>query len=546
MDGYLEIRELEDGIYIEVFSPSEDGKKIEIGDITNKLQERNIDYDITFILNAFENIDKQSLFKVSELPVDNREKTTLETTEEIEEEVEEKNYSLYVSEDQMKLLIKFSPSKTNKKIMVKLQDILDEAFKMKITVPVNDKLLLEIFDDIEVHKEYTIANGINVVPSKEAEIQYHFKTEKDFRPEVDEEGNVNYHKLHVVANVKKEQLLATLIPSFEGISGMNVFGKEIKPSKPKFVKLKRGKNVSINSEFTELYAEADGLVKLEDGKVTVHNSYDITGNVGSSTGDVEFQGSIVVNGNVMTGFKLIAKGDIEVLGVVEGAIVEAGGNILLHRGIQGMNRCRVQAGGNVIARYIENGEVIAGGMVHSEAILHSIVSAKEEVKVEGKKGMITGGTVRSGTEISANILGSHMGTATNIEVGIDPIIWDEYNDLNKEYPKMISDAEKIEQVMALLNKRKEIDGELDEQKKEMYISATRNKIILSNKISKAEKRLEELKYEVERRNDGRVKVRNVVYPGVRITIGTAKYFVRDEIKYVLMQKDGADVKLSSL
>ncbi|PKM95736.1 MAG: hypothetical protein CVU84_02735 [Firmicutes bacterium HGW-Firmicutes-1] len=538
MDGYFEIKEMEDGMYIEVVSPTEDGNKVTIGEITTKLQERNIEYNITSITDALENIDHQPLFKISEL-------SELKE-EEVVEEIVEKNFNLYVSDDQMKLIVKFFPTKNHNKVELNLQAILEDASKMKISVPINDKLLLELADEIEFHRDYIIAVGITPVPSKEAEIQYHFKTDKDFRPEVDEEGNVNYHKLHVIANVKKDQVLATLIPSFEGISGMNVFGTEIKPNKPKVVKLKRGKNVGMNSDFTELFSESDGLVKLEDDKVSVYNSYDIPGNVGSSTGDVEFQGSIVVSGNVMTGFKLVATGDIEVLGVVEGAIVEAGGNILLHRGIQGMNRSRIQAGGNVIARYIENGEVIAGGMVHSEAILHSQVSAKEEIKVEGKKGMITGGTVRSGTEISANILGSHMGTATNIEVGIDPLIWDEYNDLNKEYPKLLSDAEKIEQVMALLNKRKEIDGELDEQKKEMYISATRNKIILSNKISKSEKRIEELKHEVERRNDGKIKVRNIVYPGVRITIGTAKYFVRDEIKYVLMQKDGADVKLSSL
>lgn len=540
MDGKFNIMTMEDGIYVEVTPPTDGDKKIDIGDITKELQQKNIEYDITSIIDAMEQIDLQPIFKVAEGVISAESDET-----SIEEEKEEENFSINISEDQLSVYVRFYPTK-NKEFILNLQAIQENITRLKIVSPINEELLKSLGDNVEYNKDYLIALGTKVIPSKDPEIEYHFKTEKDYRPEVDADGNVNYHKLSVVAHVVKGQLLATLIPGFDGVPGKDVFGNVIVPNKQKFVKLKRGKNVSINAEGSELYAEVDGLVKLEDGKVVVNDSLEIPGNVSSSTGDLEFKGSVVVNGNVMTGYKIVAKGDIEVLGVVEGAIVEAGGNILLHRGIQGMNRCKVKAGGNVIARYIENGEVVAGGMIHSEAILHSIVTAKEEIKVEGKKGMITGGTVRSGTEITANILGSHMGTATNIEVGIDPLVWDEYNELNKEYPKLQNDAEKLDQVITLLNKRKEIEGELDQQKKDMYISATRNKIILSNKISQTEKRLEELKYEVERRNDGKIKVRNIVYPGVRITIGTAKYFVRDEIKYVCMYKEGADVKLTSL
>ncbi|MDA3847376.1 MAG: FapA family protein, partial [Vallitaleaceae bacterium] len=377
-------------------------------------------------------------------------------------------------------------------------------------------------------------------------IEYHFKTEKDFRPEIDKDGNVNYHKLNVIANVSKGQLLATLTKGEAGRSGINILGMELKPKMPKPVKLKRGKNVSISSDQCQLFAEVDGLVKLEEGRVIVNDTYDVPNHVGSSTGDIEFHGSIIVHGNVMTGFNVKAQGDIEVMGVVEGANVEAGGNIILHRGVQGMSSCTVKAGGNLQARYIENADVIVNGTVHSEAILHSTVTARGEIIVEGKKGMISGGIVRSGIEIRSNILGSHMGTITNVEVGIDPVMWEEYNTLLKELPKLKQEALKLEQIIILLNKRKELEGQLDEQKQAMYVSATRNKIFISNKISTSEKRVEELKEDVEQRNDGRVIVRNIIYPGVRVTIGTAKYYVKDEVKYVKMVKDGADVRLSSL
>lgn len=540
MDKYFEIKNKSDGVYVEVYPSILQGKNVDATEIANKLQELNIEFDINTLINGVENIDKKTLFKISDLP------TTESALVEEENKEEEKNFSIYVSNDQMNITIKFFPPTNKDEFKLNLTEIQEELKRIKVAVPVNEELLLEIAKNVEYDKEYIIASGIKVIEAKEAQIEYFFKTEKDLRPEVDEDGNVNYKRLNVVAHVTKGQLLARLIPGEEGVIGKDVFGNEIRPKKVRVVKLKRGKNVSINDEQNELYAEVDGLVKLEFDKVSVNNTLEIPGNIGSSTGDIDFKGSIIINGNVMTGYTVIAKGDIEVLGVVEGAVVESGGNILLHRGIQGMSRSSIKAKGNVIARYIENGDVYAGGCIHSEAILHSNVAAKGEIKVEGKKGMITGGTVRSGTEVYANILGSHMGTITNIEVGIDPILLDEYNELKREYPKLIEDLEKLDQVTVLLNKRKEIDGELDKQKQEMYISAIRNKIVLSNKISLSEKRLEELKVEVERRNSGRVRVRNTVYPGVRVTIGTAKYYVRDEIKFVSMEKDGADVKLTSL
>lgn len=533
-DGYFEVIKREDGYYVDVFPEKEHGKKVELDHIIDQLNQQGIEFDLQKLRVAFLDVDKQPSIKV---PLS--ESNTTKEAEEVE-----RKFALLVSDDRMKLYVKFFPVKNP--VIITAAEIIEDAKRIRVTVPIEEELLNELINHIKYNDDHLIATGTPAQEATEAVIEYNFKTEKDYRPEVDKDGNVNYHKLHVFANVSKQQLLATLIPGEEGKSGNDLFGNEVKFKKVRLVKLKRGKNVLINDEGTQLFSDIDGLVKLEDEKVVVNDTFSVAGNVGSSTGDIDFPGSIVINGNVMSGYKVICKGDVEVIGVVEGAIIEAGGNVTLHRGVQGMSNSHIKAGGNVMARYIENAEVISGGMIHSEAILHSNVSAKGDIKVEGKKGMISGGSVRSGTEISANTLGSHMGTATNIEVGIDPLVWEEYNELLKEVPKIKKEAEKLEQVIILLNKKKEIEGDLDEQKKAMYISATRNKIFLTNKINISEKRLVELKEEAEKRNDGKIKCRNTVYPGVRITIGTSKYFVRDELKYVCMIKDGADVKLTSL
>lgn len=535
-DGFFTITQNEEGVFLELFPPAENGQALSYDEIVKKLKEDGVEgYDADLIQNTLANLTENTTINIKDLAAAKRPTGSLDG----------KNYRLRETADHMKLMITLYHPETPGDV-VDLSELELEARKLKIILPIDKETLSAYIEEEKYNEEFPLIKGQYAINQKPDFVEYHFKTEKDFTPEVDEQGNVNYHKLNVIANVKKDQHLATLHPGEKGQSGINIFGKELKPAMPKKVVLRRGKNVKIDSTNTKLFAEVDGLVKLDDGRVIVNNTYEVPNHVGTSTGDIEFEGSVVVHGNVMTGFKVKAKGDIEVMGVVEGANVEAGGNIILHRGIQGMSNCKIVAGGNLQARYIENADVVCGGNIHSEAILHSSVTAKEEILVEGKKGMISGGTVRSGTEIKSNILGSHMGTVTNVEVGVDPFVWEEYNKLIKELPKMKEESTKLEQVIALLGKRKELEGSLDEQKQAMFLSATRNKIFMQNKVNLAEKRIEELKEQVERRNDGQIITRNIIYPGVRVTIGTAKMNVKGEIKYVKLYKDGADVRMTSL
>jgi len=68
--------------------------------------------------------------------------------------------------------------------------------------------------------------------------------------------------------------------------------------------------------------------------------------------------------------------------------LEAGADIILERGINGMGRGIVNAGGNVVTKYIENAFVTAGGNINAESIIHSEVSSGKEICVEGKEALL--------------------------------------------------------------------------------------------------------------------------------------------------------------
>ncbi|MCT4688254.1 DUF342 domain-containing protein [Vallitalea sp.] len=526
-DGYYNLLNKEDGLYIKLFPSKNNGKNIELDDIVTTLENKNIiNFKKDLLIKELNTLKEIKEFRISDSII----------------EIINETMDINVSMDKLSVYIRFYPPIGEGKTLSS-EDITRKLKEKNIVFGIDHEKIELARKNKKYNQDILIAKGLKPIEGKDGRIEYLFDTEKKLKPHMNKDGTVDYHKLNLITNVNSGDELARLIPEEEGTIGKNVYGDEIQPPKVKAKKLYFGKNTKVRDN--TLYAIKDGQVKLDDGKVLVLDYLEIPGNVDNSTGDIEFFGTVLVRGNVLTGYTVKAKGDVEVSGVVEGAHIVADGNIVLHRGIQGMDRGVIEAKGNVMAKYIENSKVTAGGCIHSDAILHSDVSCKGNILVDGKKGLISGGTLRSGVEISAKVIGSHMGTVTTIDVGIDPTYIDEFNELQKDIKQLTKEELKLTQIINLLNKKKRINGDLDEDKKEMLISATRSKIFVSNKLASSRKRYGEMADNINNKNIGKVRVLGDIYPGVRVSIGNVKYYVRKDIKYCVMYQDGADIKVAS-
>ena len=85
----------------------------------------------------------------------------------------------------------------------------------------------------------------------------------------------------------------------------------------------------MSEDGTKLISQVSGHVQLEGDKVFVSNCLELV-DVDASTGDIDYDGSVVIKGNVLAGFSVKAAGDISVSGIVEGATLISGGNITLN------------------------------------------------------------------------------------------------------------------------------------------------------------------------------------------------------------------------
>lgn len=393
-----------------------------------------------------------------------------------------------------------------------------------------------------------VAEGAPATDGGNAQIIYHFPLPHErANPKMDEKGNVNYLDLGIVYNVKAGTMLVERVPPTDGEEGKTVKGETIKARKGKDLRLPRGSNTVCDEQELYLYATVDGNVSVIDGRVVVNQMFEIRGDVDYSTGNIDFIGNVLISGNINSSFKVKAGGDIEIGGFIEGAEVVAGGNILVKGGITGGVKGQVIAGESIYARFAENARLEAGkDVIIREAIMQSVVKAGNSIVVNGNRATIVGGVLQAAYEVESKIMGSQLATQTIVEVGVNPHYRDEYQQLVKSHNEKTRTMETLNHNLQVLQRSGIKPENLTEKKRLDLIQMLDSYKTLRQQITQMEERIAFLENEFQRAHAARVRALDIVYPGVRITIGQAIYVVNDPIKYSQFVLEGGEVRLSSL
>ncbi|MGB4660298.1 MAG: FapA family protein [Mobilitalea sp.] len=529
-NGYFQLITKEDGTYLKLFEAETGGQPVFFEEISNYLIDKKIyEYDKIAIGKALVSLKGSVEVRLTPtiiMPIDEYVKVE-------------------IVDERMHAKARFYPPTNNGHLLSK-EDIVSSLVHAGVKYGLDEDAINRFLLERQYCSDYMLANATEPVQGNDAAITYHFNTDLTLKPKTNDDGSVDFHTLDVISHCNKGDLLATLLPMDPGKPGIDVCGNMVRPPKVNNRIMRHGNKIRPSEDGTKLYSEVDGHVSLTDGRVFVSDTYDVLADVDTSTGDIVYEGNVVIRGNVITGFSVKAKGDIEVNGVVEGAYIEAGGQIVLRRGMQGMNKGILKANGNIISKFIENSEVIAGGYVSTESILHSKVSAKGDVIVGGRRGFVTGGEIRSGSMISVKTAGSQMGTTTLLEVGTDPAILEEFHELEKKIASMMTDKEKLAQALVMFRKKLTMGLQITDEKKEFLKQVTQNNIILEAQIRESKKRYEELRMSMDVNVAGMVVIQDKVFPGTKIVISNIVYFVREEIQHSKFIRDRADIKIVPL
>ncbi len=460
-----------------------------------------------------------------------------------------------VEQKDLKILVTVSPDElkafitlynTGDNVAIKKEDIIGALDSQRVVFGIKEDIISYLVESPLYNEAFCVAEGIAPQNGKNGSITYHFNTDVNKTPTLMEDGRINYRELNLIQSVKEGQVLCSLVPPVKGVEGKTIKGRVISAVNGKPAVLPRGKNVAISEDGQSLVATTAGEVEYLDAtKVSVYTNHEVPADVDNSTGNVSFVGSVIIKGNVLSGFSVEAGGNVEVFGVVEGATIKAGGNIILRRGMQGMGKGTLIAGGDIVARYIEYSSIEASNNIQAEAIMHSNVKCGNKLELTGNKGLLVGGTCKVGNIVVAKVIGSHMATITDVEVGVDPSVRERYKNAREEIVSMESDIKKADQAITILRKM-ESAGVLTPDKQEILTKSVRTKVYLSTKIQEVKQEISILDEKLQQEGNGKIRALSFIYPGVKVSIGTCMMYVKEPLQYCTLYRDGADVRVGAI
>ena len=166
------------------------------------------------------------------------------------------------------------------------------------------------------------------------------------------------------------------------------------------------------SDELELLLDCIGRVLATDNLRVVHDD------IGPDASPIEHAGTLIVHGDLLPGAWVRATASVIVEGVIEGADVYAGRDVVAKGGISGARGRVVQAGGGVRAKFIRKADLAAMGTVFVEReISHSIVKTRGAVRMAS--GRLVGGETMALCGLVVKRLGTEKSVRTTIAPGHD-------------------------------------------------------------------------------------------------------------------------------
>lgn len=245
-------------------------------------------------------------------------------------------------------------------------------------------------------------------------------------------------------------------------------------------------------------------------------------------------------------YEVKAGGNVIVNGLVEGAKIVAGGNIIIAKGMNGMGKGSLKAGGDIVVKFLENTKAVSGGYIETESIINSRVSAGTEVRVESKKGTIMGGYVQARSRIIAKTIGSDMGTTTSLEVGVNPMVKTQYSRIRKamsDHNESISNAGVI-----LSNFKDKVEKGVKYNKAQINYIKDLAKTVKDKaaELEEMGRQLEKLQAMLEIQKLSEILVYDEIFPGTTIVIGDATKILQTSYQYCKFKREQGEVRMLPL
>lgn len=404
----------------------------------------------------------------------------------------------------------------------------DAVMKMlqdqKITFGIKEDEIKRIASEKLYGERISVAAWKPAVNGVDGTITYRYEKKVDIAPVEDEHGFVDYKNLGLVRTIHKGDVIADITLPTPGEPGMDVRGKVLRQIPGKKASYSIGTNTALTDDGTQIVATTDGNINFKGGAFYIDQVVTISGDVDASVGNINFVGDVIVKGEVQEGFKISSNANIVVAGNVNGASLEADGDVIIKKGCI---NSKVVAHGSVTINFCERSNIKCDGTLTSSNFVICDVYCGE-LCVKGGTGGLMGGKYTSLSSVEISNIGTKNYTPTLLTVGDNALLAEEKEAAIKSIEKTQKSIDDLTLIINFLNEKKKELHNLPEDKEKILGNACRQKIMLGMEINKLNKRIDEINTTLSSRQYLTVNCRGYMYPGVKIIINDAVFKAESE------------------
>lgn len=366
-----------------------------------------------------------------------------------------------------------------------------------------------------------VARGSSPTPGEDGYVEYIFQHEQEEHEEqLSEAKRVDYKDWNSQLTVEKGEILARVFPPTEGTPGVDVYGEEIPAPVGRTTSLRVGRNVELEEEGRLARSTAGGLVQFRGAILEVSPTFVVQGDVNLRSGNIRFNGDVVVHGDVLENFIVEATGDVLIQKTVDKATVHADGNVVVQGGVHGKDGVDVRAGGDLTVRHAENATLSAGANVFvTHSAVHSVIKGRDVTIGKGGKGYMRGGEITAtGNVVIANLGSSGTPAMSHVRLEWDRSLIQKMSTFKEERDRLLSQQQRIDEKVHRIRQAGERGGALTAKQREFVAELEDQGRALHERELQLQSERDELEDLVQRARGGTITICGEIHPDAFLSI----------------------------
>lgn len=382
--SWREMRELREGME----------KQLDVSKYSNPLYSWRQMHEIRLGMEQGLNVDKYRQLRYTSREMQKKRLSMLEDSRQDKQQLKKnlvraEDIEVEISTNSMEAYVRI----LSKDKVVTKQRLLDVLDLHDIRAGIIQSAIEEIVNAQNTRKPVLVARG--QIPRKGADGWYecYFRTLINKRPKIMKDGSADYKNVEWFETVKEGQKLAYYHRAEPGTDGYTVSGKVIPAQRGVEKGILVGKGFEMQPDKKTYIATVSGMVKMNDTTLEVSRHMEVQ-DVTLATGNINFDGSLHIKGNVEAGTEVHVSEDLEIDGNVGAATIVCGGNILLKKGMNAAGHGYIKSEKGIVSRFFEavrveanediqvnkclNSQLYAGGMIISSSTIAGGVACAEK------------------------------------------------------------------------------------------------------------------------------------------------------------------------